>query len=332
MKTKIYQIIAPLFIFHLCLISAGWSQNEPVNGYYDPVNDWFIFEWDRPDYGKTTTIYDPPNKVNPVIKAEVIFNTTTEEYIYYNYEVTNQTGAIQPLNRIFIKHLAPIYDAKMPDPQEDWDMGEYRDKSSWEWVKIGEPPAGIMAGQTERGFSFKSVGLPAIVNSAFLGERRAKFSVPGDYDTDEVEASFSRVMKAFEEKYKDKFEYVTRKTIGPKAPPADFKPVDFINYIVNMKHEAFSLGWITNQGIEQSLDAKLENAKRKLEQGNTNATKNILEAFINEVEAQGCSSYENCSTGKHLTSEAYALLKYNTQYLIDQLGGEKKKEDESKKE
>ena len=77
-----------------------------------------------------------------------------------------------------------------------------------------------------------------------------------------------------------------------------------------MKHEAFSLGWITNQGIEQSLDAKLENAKKKIEQGNTNAAKNILEAFINEVEAQ---------KDKHLTSEAYGLLKYNVEYLIGKL-------------
>ena len=77
-----------------------------------------------------------------------------------------------------------------------------------------------------------------------------------------------------------------------------------------MKHEAFSLGWITNQGIEQSLDAKLENAKKKIEQGNKNAAKNILGAFINEVEAQ---------RDKHLTSEAYGLLKYNVEYLIGKL-------------
>ena len=77
-----------------------------------------------------------------------------------------------------------------------------------------------------------------------------------------------------------------------------------------MKHEAFKLGWITNQGIEQSLDAKLDNAKKKIEQGNKNAAKNILGAFINEVEAQ---------RDKYLTSEAYGLLKYNVQYLIGKL-------------
>lgn len=38
--------------------------------------------------------------------------------------------------------------------------------------------------------------------------------------------------------------------------------------------------------------------------------KNILDASLNEVEAQN---------GKHLTSEAYALLKYNVQYLVERL-------------
>lgn len=112
---------------------------------------------------------------------------------------------------------------------------------------------------------------------------------------------------------------IVGKTIGTTTPPADFKPIEFLDNIISMKHEAFSLGWIKNKGIEQSLDAKLDNAKKKLEQGNNSAAKNILNAFINEVEAQGCATYENCPSGKHLTPEAYALLKYNVQYLIEKL-------------
>lgn len=109
------------------------------------------------------------------------------------------------------------------------------------------------------------------------------------------------------------------KTIGPTAPPSDFKPLDFLNYIIDLKHQSTSLGWITNKGIENSLDVKLDNAKKKLEQGNIVAAKNILNAFLNEVEAQGCATYENCPSGKHLTPEAYALLKYNVEYLINKL-------------
>jgi hypothetical protein len=112
---------------------------------------------------------------------------------------------------------------------------------------------------------------------------------------------------------------IVGKTIGPTAPPADFKPVDFLNYVINLKHQSTSLGWIKNAGIENSLDAKLDNAKNSLENGDTKAAKNILNALINEVEGQGCETYEKCTDGKHLTPEAYALLKYNVQYLIEKL-------------
>lgn len=318
MRTKIYVLIIGALFLSTWMVSVGWSQNEQVKGYYDPVNDWFVFEWDRPNYGKTTTIYDPPNKVKPVIKAKVEFNGKEQEYIY-NYEVTNLDGAIQSIDDIFIKHLAPVYDVKVPSPEGDWYSDEYERKSAWQWAKTGGTPPGILAGQTVRGLSFKSKGLPTILNVAFTGVERAVYSPPGDYDTDEVEESFERVYNKLKEQYPEKFEYVIKKTIGPTAPPADFKPIEFLNYVIDLKHQAASLGWITNQGVENSLDAKLDNAKKKIEQGNTTAAKNILNAFINEVEAQGCAVYENCPSGKHLTPEAYALLKYNVQYLIGKL-------------
>lgn len=318
MKIKIYFFAIAILFFNVCVICNGWSQNEPVNGYYDPTNDWFVFEWERPTYGKTTTIYDPPNKVNPVIKADVIYNGDVKEYTY-NYEVANQLGAKQSLIDIVIRYQAPIYDTKSPAPEKDWYMNQFVGKDAWRWAKTGGEPSGILGGQTEKGLSLKSKGLPTIVNTAFLGDKRAVYSPPGDYDTDEVEESFQRVYNKLKEQYPEKFEYVIKKTIGPTAPPADFKPIDFLSYIIDLKHQATSLGWITNQGVENSLDAKLDNAKKKIEQGNTTAAKNILNAFINEVEAQGCAVYENCPSGKHLTPEAYALLKYNVQFLVEKL-------------
>lgn len=75
-------------------------------------------------------------------------------------------------------------------------------------------------------------------------------------------------------------------------------------------NESLELGWIANRGILQSLQAKLDNAERQLQRGNTPTALNVLRAFMNEVEALP----EN-----QLSSEAYALLKYNAEYLIQQL-------------
>ncbi len=165
----------------------------------------------------------------------------------------------------------------------------------------------IKPGQTVDGFVMESRGLPSIRNMSVRPDWI--LTVEGYVSEEDLEKS------------KNIENQITfyGKTVGPTAPPADFKPADFLSNLVNMKHEAASQGWVKDKGTEQSLDIKLDNAKKKIVDGDMGAAKNILNAFINEVEAQGCATYDNCPPGKHVTSEAYALLKYNAQYLIDNL-------------
>ena len=99
-------------------------------------------------------------------------------------------------------------------------------------------------------------------------------------------------------------------TIGPVAPSTMITPIGWLDTLVSLKHQARDLGWIKEKGIVTSLDQKLENARQLLQRGSNHAAVNVLEAFIKEVEAQN---------EKGLTSEAYALLKYNAEYLIGKL-------------
>jgi hypothetical protein len=50
--------------------------------------------------------------------------------------------------------------------------------------------------------------------------------------------------------------------------------------------------------------------RRQLERGNTNPDRGSLQAFLNEVDAQ---------KDKQLSSEAWALLWFNGQYLLERL-------------
>jgi hypothetical protein len=127
--------------------------------------------------------------------------------------------------------------------------------------------------------------------------------------TEEEEAAFQRLLDSIK---------VRGVTIGPTAPPANFIPLFFLDTLISYKHQAFSLGWIKNQGIVQSLDAKLDNAKRQLQRNNTTAARNTLQAFVNEVEALW-KGEEHPYGGKQITSEAYALLKFNAEYLVSKL-------------
>ena len=104
--------------------------------------------------------------------------------------------------------------------------------------------------------------------------------------------------------------YVRRETVVPGKLSDTFIQLNFLDTLISYKHQALSLGWIDNEDIANSLDSKLDNTKKNLASGDNTAAKNILRAFIYEVEAQN---------GKQLTSEAYALLKYNAEYLINRL-------------
>jgi len=64
--------------------------------------------------------------------------------------------------------------------------------------------------------------------------------------------------------------------------------------------------------------AKLLEAKRALEKGQATVAKNTLNAFLNEVKAVSCQEF-NCPGNKPLTSEAYALLYFNGQFLLERL-------------
>lgn len=221
----------------------------------------------------------------------------------YNYTLSSSEKSQQEVSDFMVEYYSAIGNISSP---EGW-FGMPINRSPYFWAS-DEIENNIKPGNRLGGFGMHSAGLPAIVIYYAHGWRElptiSEEEMPEEEDCPERDI-FINAFKG--------------KTIGPTAPPADFRPVEFINYIIDLKHQSTSLGWITNQGVENSLDAKLDNAKKKLEQGNITAAKNILNAFINEVEAQGCAAYENCPSGKHLTPEAYALLKYNVNYLIGQL-------------
>jgi len=289
--------------------SLAWSQ-EAVNGHYDSKNDWFVFDWLNPQTGQQEAIYDSANKINPVIHAEVSFDSTGVGT--YGYQVTNLKGAVQLLDDISVKHFSAVFGATSPVPPTDWYSTEYQGKGAWSWSKIGGSPRGISGGHTMSGFSFRSKGLPTIVDAWFAGKRRAQFRFPSpDDDTEEVQSSFGRVFNSLKAEYPDKFvDTVHQKTVGPAAPPASFDASAFIQNLISLKEQSLAMRWIDNAGIATSLDAKLDAAKAKIVAGDNKTAKNILGVFLNEVQAQ---------KGKHLKPEAYALLYYNGQYLMNHL-------------
>ena len=93
----------------------------------------------------------------------------------------------------------------------------------------------------------------------------------------------------------------------------DVEPTQLLENLINRVREYGASKVIDNKGIVNSLIAKLESAQSKLESGNTKAASNMLQAFINHVEAQ---------QGKHITSvDAAQSLIDEAQVILAQLQG-----------
>ncbi len=326
-------------------------QGYCVSGYYDAQNEWFVFDCPEcviPMHKKV--IFDPVNKVKPYINAYITYNHNKEDYTY-KYTVSNGIGARQSIDDIFIRYWAGIYDQKAPE--KGWFMhttyGFTVPICTW-----GHTP-GVLTGKTKSGFSFRSVGLPAIALSQLSGGQRKEYYPPeGDDEQPQIGDAFRKVLDALLARYPEQARPITMTTIAPKYPPFPFIPVKFLSYIISLKDQSYKLGWIievskagSKGSIMNSLDKKLNNAQIKLEADDKKETIKILNTFVHEVDSlynvckkdeeyEGkeddtsthpiknkdgkIEEYKVCNKS-HITSEAYALLKYNTAFLINVLNG-----------
>ena len=131
-------------------------------------------------------------------------------------------------------------------------------------------------------------------------------------------------------------------TVGPTAPPANFDASAWIDTLLSYTRQSVELGWIgkgrdndcndderPDNGIIKNIELRLLKAKRELTTGDSVQARNELEKLVQKVERiWKRSQKDEQGEGRErwqkresviMTSEAYALLKYNTEYLIERL-------------
>ncbi len=169
-----------------------------------------------------------------------------------------------------------------------------------------DEPFNVPPGASKEGYQLTSPGLP--------GLRAAEIQRAIDFDA-LPEEYYEDADLAIE--LQDRLVFHT-KTVGPKAPPATFVPLDFLDYLIALLHDSRQNGWVKVEGVHRSLLAKLLAAKRALEASRIEPASGELAAFAREVEAVSCHDF-GCPGNRPLTSEAFALLYFNARYLLDRL-------------
>jgi Tol biopolymer transport system component len=89
----------------------------------------------------------------------------------------------------------------------------------------------------------------------------------------------------------------------------EFEVIATPDGLIALINKLYEMGEIDNEGVKTSLIMKAKTVIRKVEQGQNDTAVNVLEAFVNELDAQ---------EGKHISGFAAHVLKMDVEYLIGQ--------------
>ena len=177
------------------------------------------------------------------------------------------------------------------------------------FARWGAGESALAIGSQDSGFVVTSYGLPGI-RSAQL-EADLFDSLP-NADDPESGVTTAEVVAASKESA------LKISTVGPVAPPKNFTFASLATDIASLRMQAAEQGWVrSGPGLAQ-MDALLGQVQAAIAQDALGTARSKADAFIAQVNAISCSTYD-CPSSTALTSEARALLAYNMQYLRDRL-------------
>lgn len=292
-------LIIVLYLFNIHIIAQVESQVV-----FDPNTGNFNITY-QGDSTVINLVFEPSTKIKPFIKSKVIYLNSFNKY-KYSYIIHNDSTSIQRLYDFHIDIFSSISDIERPDTT--WNPGFFSYIPVFHWFNsieesgLASPLDGILPGTTLNHFSFSSLGLPSISFSYFQGNPISFLTFPEEppNDLEELLDSIERFPN----------NTVKRFTIVPKDPPEPLIPEQFIDTLISFNEKSLSLNWIITQSITDKYNNYLNNAKSALQQNKTVLARCYLQDILRDVDIDSSTT---------ISSEAYALLRYNTEYLISKL-------------
>ncbi|MGD0339745.1 MAG: hypothetical protein ABSB78_13265 [Bacteroidota bacterium] len=144
------------------------------------------------------------------------------------------------------------------------------------------------------GYGITSSGIPCIQRS-WLSSYEEIPSEEGQYDPESFDIFTSSLC---------------RTTIGPTDPPSPLIPSNFLDTLLYYTHQSRLLNWIKDQTTTDKYLDYFNSSKISLQQNDIVLTRSTLNSVLTNVNQDSSSA---------MTSEAYALIRYNTEYLLSKL-------------
>jgi hypothetical protein len=259
------------------------------------------WSWNGESYGKwDSTPIVPFEEFQAAANAEADVEceiSQMDTLFLYEYTVSNRSNSRRRIERIRIDH--GLFD-KSGNAPEGWNFGPAISKvpASWKYDNVNTKNL-ISPGESVGGFQVNSEGLPRIANFYIQSERGPWYGAKGN--------SKEVLAKMLDDIVNNSFK---GKTITPYSPPDPFAPSGFLDTLISYTTKSFKLGWMSDNKTKMKYENYFVNTKNALLKSDSSAAQAYLKNVLADVDVDSSAA---------LSSEAYALLKYNTGYLLKRL-------------
>ena len=301
-RMKYMTIVFLIFQFSLDAIAQCeyysnivYEKNGECVGFDTQRQVYDIGYWNIDQDSLMWTSLFPRNITDPEIM--VLVEEVSQQGTYrYSYSVTN--GSVAEMSIFSFEVQAVLAHENVISPGNGWHVDMY---SMLNWSFFLPPYQGIYPDSTVEGFSYTSSLLPGIVNSYVLNEGGLAGSDDG--------GPFGEIREVV-----DSLDFATRhilvETVGSLIDPATWNSIRILDTLITYPQRSSDLGWVTNTALSSDLETHLQAIRTALIASDDGAAAAELTALLALVEAE---------KDANLTSEAYAIFRYNAEYLLDQL-------------
>jgi len=171
-------------------------------------------------------------------------------------------------------------------------------------LHMGAPNETVSPGSYFTGLELQSKGLPGIRTIVFVPyfEDRLYF-----YSMDDTVHQWQGF--EYQDSIKDMVNFRSR-TVGPILPPAQFEPLRWCDTLRNFSQQSREMLWIPADGTLNKYLSHFTHLRTRIQSNDIRGARDTIAQILTEL---------NRDSSGALTSEAYALLRYNTEYLLSQL-------------
>jgi hypothetical protein len=236
----------------------------------------------------------PQNRLSVQGTCRVVQSGSIFEYIYH---WSNSASSRQKIRSVFLVDADSGAISTPPDRWLSWLPTQPFSGILWK-LTDGQKQVMVRPGDAAV-FRLRGNGLPSIVKYYVKGYAPSSMLWEGD-----LEPSQADVKRDIETNS------VGGYTVAPRSAVAPFVPLKFFDTLMSYTNQSWTLGWIKDQPTSNKYLGYFSSAKSSLQQANTGLARSILQQALLEVDADSTSG---------LTSEAYALIRYNTEYLLSRL-------------